>query len=149
MYSLYLYVSLSFLVQIHSFISDINRVAHVDDNTNSFKPHSHNDANELHGWGLGTTPISNVAQNNKRPNPNQRLSTTLQKPPINQQQQHQPQNYQKPQATSHTFNPFIQSPKPQQGDKQRYISATKITLSCLNESCTIRLICVVTKFNNN
>ncbi|KAM7359225.1 DUF1676 domain-containing protein Osi17 isoform 1-T4 [Cochliomyia hominivorax] len=108
------------------FISDINRVAHVDDKTNTFKPHSHNDANELHGWGLGTTPITNIAQNIKRPsqhqhqNSNQRLSTTLQKPPINHAQQ--PQNYQKPQATSHTFNPFLQSPQPQTGDKQSFFN---------------------------
>ncbi|XP_065362064.1 uncharacterized protein Osi17 isoform X1 [Calliphora vicina] len=111
------------------FISDINRVAHIDDKTNSFKPHSNNDANELHGWGLGTTPLSNFAQHKKRPsqqqqqqqnNPNQRFSTTLQKPPINQAQQ--PQNYQKPQATSHTFNPFIQSPQPQPGDKQSFFN---------------------------
>ncbi|KNC21385.1 hypothetical protein FF38_12540 [Lucilia cuprina] len=113
------------------FISDINRVAHIDDKTNSFKPHSNNDANELHGWGLGTTPINNLAQNKKRPplqqnqqqqhNSNQRFSTTLQKPPINQAQQ--PQNYQKPQATSHTFNPFIQSPQPQPGDKQSFFNS--------------------------
>lgn len=129
------------LFQILSFISDINRVAHIDDKTNSFKPHSNNDANELHGWGLGTTPLSNFAQHKKRPsqqqqqqhNPNQRFSTTLQKPPINQAQQ--PQNYQKPQATSHTFNPFIQSPKPQPGDKQRYIHTKNHT--AVNNPCTI------------
>lgn len=82
----------------------------------------------MHGWGLGTTPMSYLAQNKKRPplqqpNPNQRLSSTLQKPPTNQAQH--PQNYQKPQVTSHAFNPFIQSPQPQPGDKQRYISTIK------------------------
>lgn len=99
----------------HRYISDINRVAQIDDKTNYFKPHSNNDANELHAWGLGTTPISTQ---NKRPQTvtpqhNRPPSTPLQKPPIQNQT---PQNYRKPQATSQTFNPFKI-----QGDKQRYL----------------------------
>ena len=117
----------------HRFISDINRVAHVDDKTNHFKPHSNNDANELHAWGLGTTPINNFAQNKRTP-PH---ATTIQKPPIAQQQlqlqqQQNPQNYQKPQATSHTFNPFLQSPQQLAGDKQRYIIPHTTALSFPN-----------------
>lgn len=72
----------------------------------------------MHGWGLGTTPINNLAQNKKRAQ-QQQHPNQLQKPPINPAQQ--PQLYQKPQATSNTFNPFIQSLHPQTADKQRYI----------------------------
>ncbi|XP_061386824.1 uncharacterized protein LOC133321763, partial [Musca vetustissima] len=106
------------------YISDINRVAQIDEKTNYFKPHPNNDANELHAWGLGTTPLTTL-QNKQRPHtgPSQllqqqqqhqlqykRVSTPLQKPSIINQT---PQHYQKPQATSQTFNPFKQ-----QGDKQ-------------------------------
>lgn len=100
------------------FISDINRAAQIDEQSNQFQPHSQKDENELHTWGLGTTQPNFKAQ--KRPLPLQAtpaLQNTLQKPPI------PPQNYQKPQATSQLFNPFLQQQLQlqQAGDKkQRY-----------------------------
>uniref|UniRef100_A0A1I8Q3J2 Uncharacterized protein n=1 Tax=Stomoxys calcitrans TaxID=35570 RepID=A0A1I8Q3J2_STOCA len=93
------------------YISDINRVAHVEDDSNFFKPHSSEDANELHAWGLGTTPFTTQK---KRTPPHKKFSTPLQKPNILNQT---PQNYQKPQATSQTFNPF-QTPD----DKQSFFN---------------------------
>ncbi|XP_075148658.1 DUF1676 domain-containing protein Osi17 isoform X1 [Haematobia irritans] len=96
------------------YISDVNRVAHIDDGANFFKPHSSEDANELHAWGLGTTPFTAQKTRTQTPIPphHKQFST----PPLQKPNQ-TPQNYQKPQATSQTFNPF-KAP----GDKQSFFN---------------------------
>ncbi|XP_030371715.1 uncharacterized protein LOC115622000 [Scaptodrosophila lebanonensis] len=103
------------------YISDINRVAQIEDNAHYFKPHTANDANELHAWGLATTqPFGKQPQQAQH----QRWPATQQpRPPINtaphrqQQQQQQQINYQKAHASSHSLSPFQnqekQSSRPQ------------------------------------
>uniref|UniRef100_A0A1A9W5P4 Uncharacterized protein n=1 Tax=Glossina brevipalpis TaxID=37001 RepID=A0A1A9W5P4_9MUSC len=112
------------------FINDINRVAHVDENSDYFKPHLKNDVNELHDWGLGTTqanlsPQQQQLLQQKQKYPVKRkqqtvtqlprlpITSALHKPPPSSAQ---PQNFQKPQATSQTFNPFLQNDHHKQSD---------------------------------
>uniref|UniRef100_A0A1B0FL86 Osiris 17 n=1 Tax=Glossina morsitans morsitans TaxID=37546 RepID=A0A1B0FL86_GLOMM len=114
------------------FINDINRVAHVDESSDYFKPHLKNDVNELHDWGLGTTqanlsPKQQVQQKQKHPIkrkqqtvtqlPRLPITSVLHKPPPSSAQ---PQNFQKPQATSQTFNPFLQNDHKQSGYGHKY-----------------------------
>ncbi|KAL7729444.1 hypothetical protein ACLKA6_009006 [Drosophila palustris] len=102
------------------YIGDINRVAHVDDKAHYFKPHT-NDANELHTWGLGTTPSYAKQHQHQQQLPTAsqyQQQTQQQRPPTQQHQlhphphQHQHQHpnqqhpfgYQKPHASSHSLN---------------------------------------------
>lgn len=116
-----------------SYIGDINRSAQVDENSNYFKPNANKDANEILVWGLGTTqptiPQQQQHQQQRyRPVTQQQPPTQQHRPPSlvqqqklqlqqqqqlvqlklkTQQKQQQTHNLQKPHATSHSFNPFL------------------------------------------
>ncbi|EDW84597.2 uncharacterized protein Dwil_GK13049 [Drosophila willistoni] len=93
------------------YIGDINRVAQIEENSHHFKPHTANDAGELHAWGLGTTQGYSKQQltQAQQQQQQQRWPPTQQhRPPTIQQhkQQNQQMNSQKVYASSHSFNPF-------------------------------------------
>ncbi|XP_050325197.1 uncharacterized protein LOC126756284 [Bactrocera neohumeralis] len=116
------------------YIGDINRSAQVDENSNYFKPNANKDANEILVWGLGTTQRTIPQQQQQhqqqryRPVTQQQPPTQQHRPPSlvqqqklqlqqqqqlvqqklkTQQKQQQTHNLQKPHATSHSFNPFL------------------------------------------
>ncbi|EDW58511.1 uncharacterized protein Dvir_GJ14266 [Drosophila virilis] len=97
------------------YIGDINRVAQVGDNANYFKPHTTNDANELHAWGLGTTQTHTKPPTQQQQQQQRWPHNQQQRPPTQQQQQQQLQlqqqqqqqiSHQKAQASSQSLNKY-------------------------------------------